>query len=135
MPVPLPILDSILVQETLLERDKLAVHFLDTLGRLDELLHRALLVQEEVEDATQPLHDRRLRLGALALPQLLQSFLELLLRIDLLHVELRAGLLELLEGLAETGEVDGLHDVGGSIVEDSVTMVRIQQYDTRRDAY
>ena len=114
------------MEETFLKCDEFPVRFLNTLGRLDELLDRVLLVQEEVDDVAEPSQYGRLGGRAVTFAQLLQRLLELLLCVNLFFVQLVASLLKLLEGTAETGEVDRLHNFRGCIANNSVEALSIQ---------
>ena len=105
--IPFPVLDTLLADEPLLERDELRIRTLHTLRGLDELLHRVLLPERVPDEPLQePLEGRRGRLGELA-----EQLPELLLCSDLLLVELVARLLELFEGVAQAVEVDGIDDL------------------------
>lgn len=100
------------MDEATLERDEPAVRRLHALRGLHKLLYGVAAAEHGVDEPADPPRDAVLWLG-----QPTQCLLEVFLRVDLLLVELGARVLQLPEGVPQTGEVDGLDDVRGRVVE------------------
>ena len=101
MPVPLPILDPIFVDEPFLESDEPRVGLLNPLRCLDELFHGVFLSQHVVDEPVHPAKNS----AVAAFRQLPQLLLEVFLRRGLLPVVLHTRDLELVNCAAQRAEV------------------------------
>ena len=105
MLVPLTILDTTLVNESLFEDGQFLIDVLNTLGGLDELLYRILRSLDHVAEPPHPFRKHTLRVVGV-FGQLLQQLSKLLLRLCFLMIQLPARVLKLRDGITERLEMD-----------------------------